>query len=297
MKKITLTGIMLFFVLFVAIVHAQEPVQVQLETVKLTENVYMLVGQGGNIGVSTGLDGTLVIDSQFEEVNEKIEAAISEIGPLPVRFVLNTNWHYDHCLGNRLFAEDGATIIAHEKTRMRMMAEQYHPELDVRVPPYPSPALPLITFTDSLTLHLNGDKILAFHYPSAHSDADLAFYFKNANVLHTGDLFFAGGFPYIDIHNGGSINGMISASKQLLDTIDADTQIIPGHGPLSNKDGLQEYHDMLVEVRDRVAHQISLGASLEETIASDPASSFDNSWDGLLPRIMFIPLVYNSLIK
>jgi glyoxylase-like metal-dependent hydrolase (beta-lactamase superfamily II) len=295
MNSTRLAATVLVGLFCVSNVCAQEYDQVEIETVKITDGVYMLSGYGGNIGVSVGEDGTLLIDDQFGELKDKIDAALSEISPHPVRIILNTNWHYDHASGNAAFVESGATVIAHEQSRVRMMSDQRHPDLGISVPPYPAAALPLITINESLTLHFNGDEILVFHIPNAHSDADLAFYFRNANVMHTGDLFFVGGYPYIDVFNGGSIDGTIAAADRLIGMIDEDTKVIPGHGPLTDLAGLQEYREMLSTVRNRVADQIGQGRSLEEIIASNPTAGFDEGRDQLVPRELFVEIVYNSL--
>ncbi len=297
MKCKILTGAVLLSSLFFCEVFAQEFDQVQIETVKLTDGVYMLIGAGGNIGVSFGEEGTLLIDSQFGEIKQKLDAAISDITSHPVRFLLNTNWHYDHVSGNAAFAESGATIIAHEKSRLRMLSDQSHPDLGLSIPSYPAAALPVITVKDSYTMHLNGDEILAFHIPKAHSDADLAFYFPKANVLHSGDLYFAGGYPYIDIHNGGSIDGMIAAANRLISMIDESTKVIPGHGPLSNKAELQEYLEMLTTVRDRVAQLISQGKSLDEIVDSKPTADFDEGRERSVSSKSFVEIVFNSLSR
>jgi cyclase len=295
MKSIRLTGAVLASFFFITSSFAQDFDQVQIETVKVTDGVYMLVGYGGNIGVSVGEDGTMLIDDQFGELKQKIDAALSDISPHPIRFILNTNWHYDHVSGNAAFAESGATVIAHEESRVRMLSDQRHPDLGLSIPPYPAAALPVITFIDSLTLHFNGDEILAFHIPNAHSDADLAFYFRKANVMHTGDLCFVGGYPYIDILNGGSIDGMIVAADRLISMIDENTKIIPGHGPLTDQAGMQDFREMLTAVRNRVAHQMSQGESLEEIVGSNPTAGFDEGRDGFVPRELFVEIVYNSL--
>jgi glyoxylase-like metal-dependent hydrolase (beta-lactamase superfamily II) len=295
MNSTRLAATVLVGLFCVSNVCAQEYDQVEIETVKITDGVYMLSGYGGNIGVSVGEDGTLLIDDQFGELKDKIDAALSEISPHPVRIIFNTNWHYDHASGNAAFVESGATVIAHEQSRVRMMSDQRHPDLGISVPPYPAAALPLITINESLTLHFNGDEILVFHIPNAHSDADLAFYFRNANVMHTGDLFFVGGYPYIDVFNGGSIDGTIAAADRLIGMIDEDTKVIPGHGPLTDLAGLQEYREMLSTVRNRVADQIGQGRSLEEIIASNPTAGFDEGRDQLVPRELFVEIVYNSL--
>jgi glyoxylase-like metal-dependent hydrolase (beta-lactamase superfamily II) len=276
---------------------AQEFEKVQIETVKVTEGVYMLVGSGGNIGVSAGENGILLIDDQFAQLFEKIKRAISNFNGGPIRIVLNTNWHYDHVSGNEPLGKSGAIIIGHENSRKGMTSEQSYPEFDVKIPPYPEAALPAVTFTDALTLYFNGDEIRAIHIEKAHSDADILVYFRKANVIHTGDLYFSGGYPFIDVPHGGSIDGMIRAADRILNMIDASTKVIPGHGHLSNRGELQEYRDMLVTVRDRIGRQIKEGKTLEEVLSSKPTADFDKGREQLIPPEMFVKIVYNDLSK
>jgi glyoxylase-like metal-dependent hydrolase (beta-lactamase superfamily II) len=271
--------------------------QVQIETTTVANNIYMLGGGGGNIGVLVGEDGVLLIDSMFAELEEKMKAAISKLSHRPIQYVLNTNWHYDHVMGNASFAKIGATILAHETTRERMSSEQYHPFFDMKIPAYPNEALPVITFAESLTLHFSGEEIFAFHVATAHSDADLAFYFRKANVLHTGDLYFSKGYPFIDYNHGGGIDGMIASTDKLIDMVDDDTKIIPGHGPLSDREGLRHYRQMLTTLRDRVSEKIREGKSLEETVASKPTSDFDKGRDEGMSPDDFVKIVYNDLTK
>jgi glyoxylase-like metal-dependent hydrolase (beta-lactamase superfamily II) len=176
-----------------------------------------------------------------------------------------------------------------------MMTEQYHPFFDMALPAYPENALPSITFSDKIVFHFNGDVVQAFHIDGAHSDADLAFLFRKANVLHTGDLFFSGGYPFIDVPHSGSIDGMVAAADQLLGMIDDDTKVIPGHGSLSDRKGLQEYREMLVTVRDRIAGHIAAGRSLEEILASKPTADFDQGRNSGMPADDFVRIVFNDL--
>jgi glyoxylase-like metal-dependent hydrolase (beta-lactamase superfamily II) len=196
-----------------------------------------------------------------------------------------------------IFAEAGATLLAHETTRQRMATEQYHPFFDMKLPAYPPASLPAITFTDSITLHFNGEEIHAFHIAAAHSDSDLAFHFRQANVLHTGDLFFCAGYPFIDYNHGGGIDGMITAAGKLVGMIDEETKVIPGHGPLSNRKGILEYQKMLMTIRDRIAQQIKEGKSLEEITASKPTSDFDEGRTEAMSPDEFVKIVYNDLTK
>jgi cyclase len=277
--------------------NAQDFEKVQIQTIKVADGVYMLLGAGGNIGVSAGEDGILMIDTQFAELMEKIKSAISKIGEGPTRIVLNTNWHYDHAYGNEPLGKSGALIIAHENSRMRMTSEQYFADFDTKIPPFPEKALPVMTFKESLTLHFNGDQIDVFHIENAHSDADIAIYFRKANVIHTGDLYFSATYPYIDVSHGGSIDGMISAAEKIIGMVDENTKIIPGHGPLSNREELKNYRDMLVTLRERINSQIDEGKTLEEVIASKPTADFDKDWaQGILPD-MIVKIIYNDLAK
>ena len=276
---------------------AQDLSQVQVGTVQVTENIFMLTGAGGNIGVLRGPDGLLLIDSQFAQLADKIKAALAPLGSGPVRLLLNTNWHYDHVMGNEWLAMAGAIIIAHENTRTDMTKEQGFPEFGSKFPAYPEAALPKVTFKDSLTIHFDGEEIQAAHIPAAHSDADLAFYFRKANVMHTGDLFFSAGYPFIDVSHGGSISGMIAAADTLLGLTDAGTKFICGHGPLSDREGVRRFRDMLSTVRDRVARLVKEGNTLDQVLASKPTAEFDRPGQPGVPTEMFVKIVYGELAK
>jgi cyclase len=276
---------------------AQEFNKVEIKTIKITDRVYMLIGSGGNIGVSVGEDGILLVDDQFAELHEKIKAAISKIHSGPIRFVLNTNWHYDHVEGNELLSKAGALIIAHEDSRKRMTVDQYFPLFDFKRPAFPEAALPVMTFTNSITLHFNDDEIHAFHIKNAHSDADIAIFFRKANVIHTGDLYFVGGYPFIDVSHGGSIDGMIAAADIILEMIDENTKVIPGHGRLSNREELQDYRNMMVTVKERILQHIKEGKTLEEIIAAKPTADLDKEWSEQMSPEDIVKIVYNDLTK
>jgi glyoxylase-like metal-dependent hydrolase (beta-lactamase superfamily II) len=226
-----------------------------------------------------------------------IKAAVAAVNPGPVRFLINTNWHYDHVYGNEPLGKAGAVIIAHENTWKRMTSEQTYPELDFKQPPSPAAAQPVVTFLDSLTLHFSGDTIQVIHIEKAHSDADILVFSRRANVMQTGDLYFSGGYPFIDISHGGSIDGMIAAADQILEVIDANTKVIPGHGPLSDRAGVEEFKNMLVTVRDRIAKLIKEGKTIDEVLASKPTADFDEAKAQGLPAEMFVKIVYNELSK
>ena len=290
-------AVALIFSIFITSSLAQDFEKVEINKVKVSEGVYMLIGSGGNIGVSIGEDGIILIDDQFAQLTEKIKAALAEISAGRIRFVLNTHWHYDHTGGNEPLGEAGALIVAHTNTRKRMTTEQFIEFFKLKQPPSPEIALPVVTFTDAVTLHLNGDEIHAFHVDHAHTDGDAVVFFRKANVVHMGDIYFAGGYPFIDVPNGGSINGVISAADRVLAMIDKDSKVIPGHGSLSDRDGLKEYRDMLVTVRDQIMAQIATGKTLAEVLASKPTTKFDESQKQWMPADGFVQILYDELSK
>ncbi len=287
----------LIFSIFLTSSFAQDFEKVEIKTVEVTEGVYMLIGLGGNIAVCIGDDGIILIDDQFAQLTEKIKTAIAEISTGQIRFVLNTHWHYDHTGGNEPMGKAGALIVAHANTRKRMTTEQFIEFFKHKQPSSPKIALPVVTFTDAVTFHLNNDEIHAFHVDPAHTDGDAIVFFRKANVVHMGDIYFAGGYPFIDVPNGGSVNGIISAVNRVLAMIDKDCKVIPGHGPLSDRDGLQEYRDMLVTVRDQIMAQIAEGKTLTEILASKPTTKFDESQKQWIPADGFVQILYDELSK
>lgn len=276
---------------------AQDFSKVEIKTVPVAGNISMLIGAGGNIGVSVGEDGVLLVDDEFAELIDKIKAAVAALNPGPIRFVLNTNWHWDHANGNELLAKAGAVVIAHENSRKHMLSEQTYPEMrsDVKIPPYPKEALPIITVGSALTLYFNGDEIRMVNLPNAHTDGDLIFRFVKANVIHAGDAFFASGFPFINISFGGTIDGMIKAADVILSMCDERTKIIPGHGPLSDRNGVLAFKDMLVTARARIADLIKSGKSLEEAVAAKPVDDLYKGGKSELPSDVFVRVVYEDL--
>ncbi|PYO37338.1 MAG: MBL fold metallo-hydrolase [Gemmatimonadetes bacterium] len=268
---------------------------VQIRTVKVAEGVYMLMGAGGNIGVSVGSDGVILIDDQFAPLSDKIKAAVAALGG-PIRFLLNTHWHFDHTGGNENFAKSGVVIVAHENVRRRMSVEQFISALNRREPPSPAAALPVVTFTDAITFYLNGDSINVFHVAPAHTDGDAVIWFRKANVMHMGDTFFNGRYPLIDLSSGGSVDGMVAAADRVLALVDANTRIIPGHGPLGDRPALQTYRAMLVTVRDRIRQAVAADQTLEQVQAAKPTAEFDAIWGkGSITPARFVEIVYTDL--
>ena len=269
---------------------------VQIQTTPVAGSVYMLTGRGGNIGLSVGEDGAFIVDDQYAPLTDKIRAAIGALTDHPVRFVVNTHWHGDHTGGNENFGEAGALIVAHENVRARMSTEQFIEAFGSRTPPSPAAALPVITFTDAVTFHWNGETIRVHHVADAHTDGDAIIHFTDADVLHLGDTYFNGFYPFIDTSSGGTIDGMIAAADRALALADADTKIIPGHGPLSNRAELITYRNMLADVRDRVAALIDEGKTRDEVVAARPTADLDAEWgDGFLQPDVWIGLVFDSM--
>lgn len=269
--------------------------KVEIKTEKVADGVHMLEGPGGNIGVSSGADGVFLIDDQYAPLTDKILAAVKTITPQPVRFVVNTHWHGDHTGGNENLGKAGALLVAHENVRRRMSTEQFIQAFNQKVPPSPQAALPVITFAADVTLHLNGDEIRAFHVPPAHTDGDAIVHFRKANVLHMGDLFFTGMYPFIDLSSGGSVDGVIAAADIALKMIDARTRIIPGHGPVGDGSALRAYQSMLVTVRDRIKPLVSTGRTLAEVKKAAPTKDLDPKWgQGFMNGEQFTEIAFRS---
>lgn len=253
----------LFVFIFGITLYAQNPKEVTIKTTQLSDNVYMLVGQGGNIGVSVGDDGVFVIDDQFAPLTPKILEAIKKLSDKPINFLVNTHYHGDHTGGNVNMAKVGAKIIAHDNVRKRLVET---PKRDGSM--NPKEALPIITFNDKMNLYINGDEIAVFHVDNAHTDGDALLYFTNSNVLHTGDTYFDGRYPFIDLNSGGSVNGYIDAVKKGLILVDDNTKIIPGHGGLSNKLEYITFLKMLETLKTNVQAEIDKGKTEDEVVAN-----------------------------
>ena len=300
-RQIRLVGILLL-VLFMGQTGAYSATQdfanVQIQTEKVADNIFMLIGAGGNLGVSVGKDCVFMIDTSYAPLTNKIKAAIATVSGKSIQYVVNTHWHQDHVGGNEDFVKAGAVVIAHENVRKRLGTEQFIKLLNRTIPPLPESALPVITFSRDVTFHLNGNEIFVFHIERAHTDGDAIVHFKKSNVIHMGDIYFNGMYAFIDLSGGGSINGMISAVERVLLLCDRNTKVIPGHGHLSDKAELEEYLKMLVTVRDRITREIKAGKPLDAVIASQPTRDLDPAWGkGFMKPEHFVKIVYDSLVN
>ena len=248
-----------FVFLFTAFTNAQHKFDnVEITSYKLAENIYMLEGAGGNIGVSVGETGIFIIDSQFAPLTKKITDALKTLGNAPVKLIVNTHHHGDHTGGNSNFSKQGATIMAHDNVKKRLRQNK------------PKAALPIITYSDRLKININDEEVFIMHVDHAHTDGDSLLYFTESNVLHTGDTFFNGRYPYIDLNSGGSVDGYIKAVKAGMVLIDANTKIIPGHGKLSNEAGYKDFLDMLESLKTKILIEIEQGKT-EAQVASNAA--------------------------
>lgn len=268
-----------------------DPDRIEIKVHRVAGAVYMLEGAGGNIGVSVGNDGIILIDDQYAPLAPKIKAALAEITDEPVRFVLNTHWHGDHTGGNEIFGET-APIIAHDNVRIRLREGM----TGVReVPPAAEEALPVITFDHRLSIHLNGEEVRALHHPRAHTDGDIAIHFTESNVIHAGDLFFSGRFPFIDLSSGGSIDGLIEAVRSIIEEAPADARIIPGHGPLSGIEELKGYLEMLEAASGVVGKELAAGTTLEQMKEKDVLAPWTDWSGGFISKDRFLETLVKSL--
>ncbi len=258
---------------------------VEIKTIPVAKNIYMLEGAGGNIGVSVGSDGILIIDTQFAPLSEKIEAALQKLNPGPLKFVLNTHVHGDHTGGNAAFGGKGASIVAQTNVRKRLAGKS-----DAQ-----KPALPVITFDNSASVHFNGEEIKLLHHGPGHTDGDSVIYFTGANVVHMGDQFFNGRFPFIDLGSGGKVEGYMKTVATVLETIPADAKIIPGHGPLASVEDLKAFHLMLQETIGEVKKAIAEGKTLEQVKAAGVPEKYKDWGGGFINTSRYLEILYNGL--
>ena len=283
-----------FAILFTTSLTAQNFDKVQMKPTRVTDNIYMLEGAGGNIGLFIGPDGVFMIDDQYKPLSDKIKSTIATLSQYPIKYVFNTHWHFDHSGSNEAFGED-AQIIAHENVRKRLKENHVITPFGWDVKALTKAGWPVITFNEGLKMYMNDEEIQMIHSPAAHTDGDAFVFFKNANVIHAGDTFVRYGFPFIDAYSGGSIDGMIAVLGKIIALSNENTVIIPGHGPLAKKADVEELHAMLVETRKLILDAKDSGKSKEELMASDILAAYEERWNGnFITTELFIQLVYEG---
>lgn len=270
--------------------------KVEIRTEQVVPGVHVLFGAGGNIGVSTGPDGTFIIDDQFAPLTPKIQAALAKLSDKPARFVLNTHWHFDHTGGNENFGKAGTLIVAHDNVRVRMSSDQFIEAMQMKLPASPAVALPVVTFDASTTFHINGDAIRAVHVPNAHTDGDSLVHFTKANVIHMGDTLFSNGYPFVDLSSGGSLEGLLAAHAKALAMGNDSTRYIAGHGPVTSKAELSAYRAMVAEVVAKVRAGIAAKRTVDQIVASKPTAALDAKWgNAFIKPEAFVRTVHASL--
>jgi glyoxylase-like metal-dependent hydrolase (beta-lactamase superfamily II) len=277
MRALTLVLTTIGAAAMVAVVAAQPKsiAKVDIKSQKLAAGVYMMEGAGGNMGLLVGKDGAFLIDDQFAPLTPKILATTRKLGGKEIRFVLNTHWHGDHTGGNENLGNAGAVIVAHENVRKRMSVEQFVALKGSKVPPSPAKALPVVTFAGDVAFHLNGEDIHIFYPGPAHTDGDAVVHLVKANVIHMGDTLMTMSYPFVDTSSGGSYAGFIATADRVLSLADASTKIIPGHGKLTDRAGLQAWREMLVAIRDRVTKAAASGKTLQQVQAANLTQEWD----------------------
>jgi glyoxylase-like metal-dependent hydrolase (beta-lactamase superfamily II) len=289
---VTLSNVSFAHIRHIKGVQAQQ--EVTIKTTKVNGNVYMLEGQGGNIGVSAGEDGVVMIDTQFAPLAPKIKAALKALGSEKPKFVLNTHWHPDHTGGNAEFGMD-SLIVAHINVRKRMIEGS---NITGRiVPPAPRVALPLLTFEQSVTLHINGEDVRLVHYPQGHTDGDTFVFFTKSNAVHLGDQFFAGRFPFVDLSSGGTVQGLTKNIGDIIAKVPPDVKIIPGHGQISTLDDLKNYRQTIVETSDIVRKGITGGKTLEQLKKEGLPAKYESWGTGFIKTDRWFETIYNSYAK
>ncbi|MCP4688436.1 MAG: MBL fold metallo-hydrolase [Desulfobacterales bacterium] len=267
--------------------------EVKITPVQVTDRIYVLFGQGGNIGVFIGEDGTFMIDDQFAPLTGKILEAVKSVGGEHPKFLINTHYHGDHTGGNENLGQGGTLIISHDNVRERLSTGSFLKPFNMKGAPLSPKGLPVVTFSEDVSFHLNGDSLHAVHVPHAHTDGDSFIHFKAANVIHAGDIFFNGFYPFIDVDHGGALKGMIMAVDKILSMADDGTKIIPGHGPMANKEQLTEYRQMLGIAYERLRKLKAEGKSAKEAAATKPLGDLEAVWgDGLFKGERWIEIIY-----
>jgi len=289
-KSISISCVILLL-FFSQIVIAQD--DVKIESIKVTDQIYMLTGQGGNLGLLVGQDGTFLIDDQFAPLTEKITTAIAAVGGDTPKFLINTHYHGDHTGGNENFGKKGTLIFSHDNVRDRLVNGSFIREFNMKRGAVDPTGLPVVTFSEDISFHLNGDTVRAIHVPHSHTDGDAIIHFRSANVIHAGDVVFNGFYPFIDVSHGGSIKGMIAGVNKIFALSDEKTKIIPGHGPLSNTAELRNYLNMLETAYERLRKLKADGKTAQEAIEAKPLTDLEEEWgDGMFTGDKWIEIIY-----
>jgi cyclase len=273
--------------------HSENTQDVTVKTTKVNGNIYMLQGRGGNVGALVGSDGILIVDDDYKAVSEKLRDALKELGSDKPRFIFNTHWHGDHTEGNQFFGRD-SIIVAQANVRKRL--SQINTLFGEKIQPYADFALPMITFTESVSIHFDGEEVRAVYYPNGHTDGDSVIFFTKSNVVHLGDDFFAGRFPFIDLENGGSVQGLINNVGMLIKQIPADAKLIPGHGGLSTLDDLKNYHQMLLETTKIVQEAMKNKKSLDEIKKTGFPEKYKDYGSGFIKTDAWIETIYKGTV-
>lgn len=269
---------------------------VKIRPQRVTDNIYMLTGSGGNIGLLLGSDGVLMIDDQYAPLSQKISDAIKSLAKNNLRFVVNTHVHGDHSGGNENFKKQGATLVAHEQVRVRMMTEQFNKRFNRTTPPRDKDAWPQITFNTNMNFHVNGEDVDLIHLGKGHTDGDVIVHFKKANVFHAGDAFVRYGYPFIDLSSGGTVNGFIETLDKFLLLLDENSKVIPGHGALATKADVKLLRDQLADIRDQVAAAIKKGTKIEDIAGLGITDKYDEKMGkGFLKGKDFVMMIAESL--
>jgi glyoxylase-like metal-dependent hydrolase (beta-lactamase superfamily II) len=274
--------------------YREQAAGVPIETTVLGPTITVLSGPGGNVVVSHGSTGLILVDGFVKPAWPKLRAALDAIDRAPVKTIVNTHWHFDHADNDGHVRAAGGSVVTHENTRKRLM--EPHEMLGMHFDPVPSGELPTQTFATSLTLNANGEQIALRHPPAAHTDTDVYVYFPKSNVLHMGDLYFNGQYPFIDVTTGGNIDGVIAAARAALALTNAQTRVVPGHGPVGDRASMQRFLAMITDVRDAVRALKTSGKTLDEVKAAKPTAAYDEAWGkGMTPPDVFVEIVYNTV--
>ena len=292
-KTLVISALLIYLTLIPAIGFSED---VKIKVIPVTDQIYVIAGQGGNIGLFVGEDGTFLIDDQFAPLTEKILEAIKSVGGQHPRFLINTHYHGDHTGGNENLGQGGTLIVSHDNVRERLISGAYIGAFKMKQSPTAKAGLPVVTFSKNIKFHLNGDTVTVKHVPHAHMDGDSFIYFQASNVIHAGDLFFNGFYPFIDVNHGGSLKGMLKGVDKVLRVANDQTKIISGHGPLGDKQQLMSYRKMLGIAYERLSKFKAEGKSAEEAVAAKPLDDLESTWgNGLFKSDQWIKLIYSGV--